>query len=1340
MSVLNWDAFEKLPGAVTKNWELLCRELVRRNYARFGRFRSFSQQPGIEFSLILRDACDLGPAPNHWGWQCRWYDLDAGKQIGTTRRKKIEAAIRTTEKEYPTITDWVLWTRRPLTPTDQKWFDAIATRLTLHPWAEEEVIGLLVGDAEILKATYFGELVLTPEKLEAMHDEAIAPVKMRWEPQLHIEVDVERSLKAALGSPGTWPELRDASDRVKRRIALIQSETGGLRDDERKLVDQVSVTLSEQCEHLDALSVTLDENAIGEVWRSLETSVQPPFNKRDLARLAARLRAVRHPASLSVAAVNWEISNYFALLNRLSSTLERNLFAVLGDPGFGKTFLAAELTDASDAKGGGVLLLAKHLPKNGTLDDLARRVSFGGDRMQQLIEAVDAAGARSGRRIPILIDGLNESENPSDWKDLLSTLAVQLRRTSHCAVIVTVRTSIGRLILPDGITEFHLTGFRYDPLEAIRIYFKHYKIEALEADLPLDQLSSPLFLRLFCEATNPGRTKIVGPEHIPRSPTAVFESYRSGVVSRAAEALNIVAQDVEAALERVALALWDHNARFFDFDELRRIVGDDLRGNWRNSLARVLEEEGILSRDTPPGLWALDLAQQSVNQVSAILYDALAGFMIADALLAQQGHGSIRSWLSENWRRLDNTQEGHHPLADDIVSGMAGLLPRRFFCQLWECVPSPVRERALLEVTNLEASRIDEKTLAELSTLCGHRPIAGSQYLFYRLWWKRSLPKHPLNSHFLEKILRPMLVAQRDLIWTEWLRTNREKIVEDLQSLEERWQSSKDRSDVDSYRARWVCWTLTSTVRYLRDQATKALYWYGLGAPRALFEMAIDSLTINDPYVADRLFAAAYGVVMGYQKDPSSIRDALRWFLQGIASALFGCDAASPANHWMIRMYVSHIVEFAQRFLPDEVPSAILTGGNLAPFSQAKYASAESTTEQFTGHLGMDFENYEVGGLFADRGNYDFGHDGYSEAVTEIRGRVWDLGYREADFERIDADLRDPPYARQNEPSRTERYAKKYGWIGLYEKAGILAHTGILTYKPRRGRGNPIVDIDPSFPRIPRRATLEMPDWTAPTPDNDETWLGAGEIVVPDELLKTRQFADSSEAWIAVDGCLHRTNPIAGRRAFGFIRALLVDNADVQQVVSLLRTRQYLGNHYIPEKPSDHYTFAGEIPWSSEFAADYDDYEDELDRYRGKIGGYFDKGPTVEILAHQYAWEDYHCSENRAGGHSVPSKSFSHAFGLAAGISSFRQYAQDGSLACLTVLPPEPCDEDGAILYIRQDLLMRYAADRNAQVVFAVWGERNLTGMGTRHPAWARAIYERHGDLWRRIVRLEEIP
>ena len=251
MPTLNWDKFGQLPGNPAINWERLCRSVVIRSFGSFGSYRAVAQQPGVEFHLkVDRSSGTLGDPGRWWGWQCRWYDVQPGRQIGARRRADVEAAIRKTEEILPQVTDWVLWTRRPLTPTDQKWFYGIESSMKLHLWDENHLDTHLVGDASILRATYFGDLVLTPDTLRNLRESSLAPVRERWIPDVHVEVHTEAKIRKILGVADYWPEIGHS---VRRLTASIEELT--------PIVDQIDEQqrpgLNALLEDVDYLCTTL---------------------------------------------------------------------------------------------------------------------------------------------------------------------------------------------------------------------------------------------------------------------------------------------------------------------------------------------------------------------------------------------------------------------------------------------------------------------------------------------------------------------------------------------------------------------------------------------------------------------------------------------------------------------------------------------------------------------------------------------------------------------------------------------------------------------------------------------------------------------------------------------------------------------------------------------------------------------------------------------------------------------------------------------------------------------------------------------------------------------------
>ena len=84
-------------------------------------------------------------------------------------------------RALPNLTDWVLWTRNQLTKGDQKWFyglkKKLKSKMKFDLWISTDAETLLSGDAEILRKTYFGELLLTPALLAELHNRSVAPIR-----------------------------------------------------------------------------------------------------------------------------------------------------------------------------------------------------------------------------------------------------------------------------------------------------------------------------------------------------------------------------------------------------------------------------------------------------------------------------------------------------------------------------------------------------------------------------------------------------------------------------------------------------------------------------------------------------------------------------------------------------------------------------------------------------------------------------------------------------------------------------------------------------------------------------------------------------------------------------------------------------------------------------------------------------------------------------------------------------------------------------------------------------------------------------------------------------------
>ncbi|MGZ5482420.1 MAG: hypothetical protein ACXWID_10595 [Pyrinomonadaceae bacterium] len=1203
---MNWSDFEKLPGGQQHNFETLCRSLIWLHYARFGQFAALAQQPGVEFHLKLESNCVLGSKPQWFGWQCRWYELPSGRAIGTTRRNKISASLTKSLKVLPGLSDWVLWTRHTLTKGDQNWFYALNADVRLHLWSSENAETLLSGDAEVLRRTYFGELVLTPHALVEQHRLSVAPIRKRWLPEAHQTIDAERTLRRMLGEATSWDALSEVANRLASAVKVVTREpkafgTNLVTPSFIAAAQSISATLKET----HALLMKGDLQLLRQQLKSRKKTL------KDIFALPRQLRSIRLPCALEATNALADMKDSMSLLNEVDGFLSTRLVGVVADAGGGKTQLSAQLTASFEHRPAGVLLFGRELHSGRTLDDVAKTISIQGTsvpNIEALVAALDAAGQRARRRLPLVIDGLNEAEDPREWKSALASLDVLLRRFANVLVVATLRTGARRPVdepwhlmhatepparmdfakqaLPDEVQRIEIANFGKDTVPAIARYFRYFRINPGDADLPVELLSHPLTLRIFCEVTNPQRTSEVGVESMPGSLTGLFKKY----IDLATERISQLAprthryydQDIRSALDIIGTKFWETNQRELDETQLRKDINDEQRP-WNQSIVHMLEQEGVILR----------VPSDTVGRQNVIpVYDALGGYLIASALLTKLGRDGFEPWLTdaETLKQLDGGTADCHPFALDIFRSLAGLVPRRLYRQqLWQLLAEPMRSVALRMASNLEGEYLDSATISALTDYF-RKPDTHLGNLLRRLYETRGAANHPLNADFLDGALRSVTMSERDLTWTEWIRKNTAAAQKDVQNLEELWRMrAGPRSGEDRLRAIWVMWLLTTTARNLRDRATRALYWFGRGEPKALFDLAERASDLDDPYVFERMLAASYGVAMAVHTERhSDTRKAiLPNHARRIFNLMFNANAPARTTHTLTREYARRIVELGSLqkrslFSKAELKRTQPPYSDSGRISWQELQTDEVRSSGPNSPFRMDFENYTLGWLAQDRGNYDFKQEGYKNIRAKVLWRVQQLGWTSERFSQVDRiiEMDRPYYGRGQEHGKIDRYGKKYSWIAYHEIEGFLRDKGLLT----RGDDNrPFdMDIDPSFPSPTPELQLVGWDLLGPKKLSRVDWIKRGPTPALSRIFHQSTILGETGPWVMLDGYVSRQDESRGRRLFAFVRSFLVRKKETQKFVACL-TKQSLAGRWLPEKPEIRRVFAGEIPWCEVF-------------------------------------------------------------------------------------------------------------------------------------------------------------
>lgn len=1289
MPDLDWKTFATLPGAADRNFELLCHGAVLRTHGHAGTLRSRLGQPVVEFHMKLeRDAPGLGMAGEHIGWQCKWWW--PSNALTSSRKTKITSALTLQPKHLSGLDRLIIWTPLPLTESGERWIFKQPANTTVELWHGDHLTSLLDGEGQLLRSAYFGEAIVLPDGATARYEQSRAALHDRFLPPLHLPSDAERGVAAILGVRSAWASLgqqrlRQQHARLEREL-VSRSVTPPLRLAELLTVaEQLGETSEDSDDAMQQRGYRDAREVASEKLQSIDTSELIGEDGASAA-LDADITAKGLETARTLANA---VADVIGELDQLVHYTAFPLVAVLADAGHGKTHLAASVAGPRDDGVPGALVVARRFRTRAVTEgNLVEVAGYGDLDIDRFLAGLDAMGERAERRVPLVIDGLNESASPEQWRDELAALQARLARFPNVVAVVTVRPSYAERVLPDDVPTAVVPGFAEDVWHACEVYFAHYHLALPDPETIPSTFADPLYLRAFCEAFGDERattTRTLG--HIPEGGVAVFEAWVARKLRNVRERLQLDAAVVAKALCQIARELWQADSRSITLKDAMRLALDDPRDT-DASLAHAFVDEGLFDRD-----------MVGDDELLSPAFDRLGGYLVARAIaggaLDEQGrlHADVEVRL---------TGESAHPLAEDIRIALGSLLPARHDVALRlaarepDLVEAAVRDTPRLDVTAITPA--DAKAYAAVRVGGGD---TSDWDVIARSW---TVPDHPLNAVWADGLLLRMTTGARDRDWTEWVRRNADTLFHRLQRRIDAWRAREVVSDLD---LRWVTWVLTCTVRSLRDRATQALYWAGRTEPEVLAPLIRRAAGVDDPYVLERVLGATYGVAMANQRPSPDWERAAPELLVLLDELLLAPAATQPTSHWLAREYAIGISELARACHPDLTPGRRPLGRADPPLQPIRPSIPRPNPDELRDTFGMDFENYTLGRLVPGRANYDMEHPGHRELVGEVLHRVGELGWTREDFGELDRSIGQSRDSTSGERRPVERYGKKYGLIAFWEAAGRCVVSGAIDDDRLMS-----VDLDPSFPERPAPDPVALPTWIRTRHRTDEAWV-RGSVALPASYL---QLKDDSGEWICLHGFHAEDDTERNRRStFAFVWGVFTAAGQWQAFADAVR-QHGMGRNRIPEGGEDYFTFAGEIPWSQAFAT----YErtnpddDHDDQYRAG-----DKFVPLEGSTHSYQWESHHSVTNQAGGAPVPSLRICESLALRAQAQSFELVDADGQLATRNFITGD--EERGSRMLVRRDLLDQYCERTSQDFGWVLWGERDIRAERLDDvPAWFR--------------------
>jgi chromosomal replication initiation ATPase DnaA len=770
----------------------------------------------------------------------------------------------------------------------------------------------------------------------------------RYSPELNVDIPIAEIFDGISRTKTFYYSTREQYGKLNRTFSCISEKYENSED--QKLYNDLKIEISQLSQTLDKIKSydtepipwnqinKLTQKANQILWEFLD-KLREEKNKAEKQKseevqsnpssASERLGSTIH----SLYETQRELRYFEKLSSSTKAKLSNSPFLLLtGVAGTGKTHLLCDVIENRFKNGLPAVLVFGEL--FATSDDpfkqIIRQLGLKINK-RQFLSFLNNAGEQSGCRAILIIDALNETRQRNFWKRNLSKVIDEIKKYPHIALIVSIRTGfedevITKKLIKALVHEEH-RGFEFREWEAVSKFFKEFQLPLPEIPLLMPEFQNPLFLLLFCKAIKERSRKSKDKEQKQvfrghEGATYIFESFVDGVSKKIAQKFNIPNSSGkniwDTIIEKIAEGMVKKNDDRISEDEVIALV----------KAKHPSIDHGSLIKELERNLLIVKVPRYSKEKNDYDGFDFRFPFQkFSDHLI---GRYIFKKYEREFGKANKNLQTAKKFFSKRRKLGkfLANSWNRGIVEALSIQCPEHLKGREFVEVAPyLKSSPLAQEAFVE--SLIWRKPTAfstnrkntlayinseiiktesGHNNLLNAFLTVAPIPNHPFNADFLHSHLSKFTMPKRDSWWSTFLHYQYGERGAVDRLVEWGW-SDQDKSHINDESIRLcsvaLCWFLTTPNRFLRDKATKALVALLTNRLSVILELLKQFKDVNDPYVAERLYAVAYGCAIRSKSDKQGLKALAQWVYDEIFKD------GNPPVHILLRDYARGIIEVA---------------------------------------------------------------------------------------------------------------------------------------------------------------------------------------------------------------------------------------------------------------------------------------------------------------------------------------------------------------------------------------------------------------------------------------------